>query len=87
MNVWKIVGQVLAVAAGVIQIASYFVDDINTQNYIKGYFWFIIILVKSAVSFVRDQAARRIVCMPRNRPLGSTGYPYERGGCHKKGPR
>ena len=35
MNVWKIVGQVLAVAAGVIQIASYFVDDINTQNYIK----------------------------------------------------
>ena len=35
MNVWKIVGQVLTVAAGVIQIASYFVDDINTQNDIK----------------------------------------------------
>lgn len=35
MNKWKIVGQVLAVAAGAIQIASYFVDDINTQNYIK----------------------------------------------------
>lgn len=35
MSTWKIVGQVLAVVAGVIQIASYFVDDISTRNYIK----------------------------------------------------
>lgn len=35
MNIWKIAGVVLTAAGGLIQLLSYFVEDQNTQIYIK----------------------------------------------------